>query len=370
MPPSESPLLGMFRDCFTAVLLIAAFRARPAMLAWMHYDSMYTAPNGLFGRCHGRCKQSWTDSTDVCGAMNRASCMQVGWIARAETTSWSEGVGRRFHRSAKNRPKLTLAFQQVQRLASVECVPFTVVPRSRATNSPRHQAHGLQLITERSMNLVEEAYALTVGGPAAKLSSVACESARQWLKSISDLNHGVLPPDGPGSSATAPFWVTGTLMHPAANVPADHHVQVWEFLRPSGRRQAPPLWWTAPPPQSAADVSAQTALAVSRRAAPVSGMSAPTVKKADQRRAKPAKPSATAGAPVMATADPSKVPAPRRSCAGVLGSGAMSVAGLANWLVGPAPEEAEEGRASDQAAVPQPKRKPKPVEVRSAQSRD
>jgi hypothetical protein len=158
-------------------------------------------------------------------------------------------------------------------------------------------------------------------------------------------------------------------MHPA-NVLLVCFVQVWDILRPSGRRQAPSLWWTAPPPPSAEHVSVQTALAASQTAAPVSGTQAHSSKKADQRRIKPTKPGAAPSTPVMPAADPPKAPALKRSCAGWPGSAAMTVADLDGWLAEAPPEEAEEARAGGQAPVQRPKRKAKPVEVGFAQSRD
>ena len=69
-------------------------------------------------------------------------CGQVGWMAPPELMSWSDGVARQFHRSAKARPKLTLAFQQA-RLSrrSRMCLSCCVVhsgPRNPPQVIPSH----------------------------------------------------------------------------------------------------------------------------------------------------------------------------------------------------------------------------------------
>ena len=51
-------------------------------------------------------------------------------MTRPEVVSWSDGIARRFHRSAKARPKLTLAFQQARLL-----LPTTVLLYFRAVHS-------------------------------------------------------------------------------------------------------------------------------------------------------------------------------------------------------------------------------------------
>ena len=176
-------------------------------------------------------------------------------------------------------------------------------------------------------------------------------------------------------SISLPQWIQQQCTASAGQIrqPDDIRVesclQVWHFLQPSGERQAPSLWWTAPLPASAKHESMQAALAVRQRAAPVR-MAAAGRSNGHQGRAKPAKASAAAGMPVSDAGQASQVSAPKQSCAALAGGAVMSVADLEDWLAGPPPEAAEEGCAASQAPVQRPKRKPKAVEVRSLQSRD
>ena len=142
------------------------------------------------------------------------------------------------------------------------------------------------------------------------------------------------------------------------------HAQVWEFLQPHNRRQAPPLWWTAPPPQSANQGPAHVSLAVSQKAASINQTAAAGARNRDKGRAKPAKPSAalTTSMPAAHQPQPS---APKRSCAAAEGAAVMSAADLESWLAGPPPEEAEDDSAGGQAPVSRLKRQSKPVKVRS-----
>ena len=58
----------------------------------------------------------------LCRCTDCPIAAQVGWMARPEVVSWSDGIARRFHRCAKARPKLALAFQQVG-LPAQNCGP-------------------------------------------------------------------------------------------------------------------------------------------------------------------------------------------------------------------------------------------------------